>query len=175
MAKQQIKRLNKFPELKNLDSELDRIIKQIQDNIGILDPAIGEVYIDNDPSVNIVVAVIDTYNALGSMKTGVRNKTELLTTGFRLQTPGTYHADISVSFTCDVNNTIVRAAIFANDVEFKNTQMQVKIGTAADFATMSMNGFGVGKQSTKITLKFRADKTCTITINYMNFIIEQVL
>ena len=108
------------------------------------------------------------------MKKGENNHIEILSTGFRLQQAGTYDAVVSCSFTCDVNNTIVHAGIFANDTLYKRTQMEEKIGTAGDHGVMPMSGFGVGKESTKITLQFTADKACTITINHLDFKIVRI-
>lgn len=177
MAKQQIKRFAKFPELKNLDSELDKIIKQIQDNIGILDPALGEVFVDQEPAVDIVAALADTFYPLVGMKSGENNKTEVRSSGFRIQTEGLYKAIVSCSFTCDVNNTLVHGAVFVNDVLLKKTQMHGKIATAGDIGAMLLSGYGNGrwKESTVINMKFTADKACTITVNHLNFLIEQSL
>lgn len=175
MASQQIKRFNRFPDIKGLDKELDLIVKQITDLIGVLDPAIGEVYIDDDDPVVITVTTPGTYYLVDSLKTGERNKVEMLSTGMRLQMSGTYVAMVATSFTCDVNNTLVHMAVFYNSVLFKKMQMERKIGTAADFGAMPMGGFGVGKASGLVELKITADKACDVTFNHLNFIIRQVI
>lgn len=175
MAQQLIKRFTKFPEVPGLDKELNLIIKQIQAQIGLMDPALGELYIDGEPAVSLTVTTPGTYYPLIGYKFGEKNKVELTSSGFRLQEKGLYHAIVSTSFTCDVNNTIVHAAIFANDVIFKKLQMERKIGTAADFGAMPMNGFGRSSLTDFVQLRFTADKACDITFNHLNLTIDQRL
>jgi hypothetical protein len=163
MAKQQIKRFNKFKDVPGLDKELDTIIGQIiKDLIGVLDPAIGEVYINDSDPVVVTITTPGTYYLVEGFELGENNKVELLSKGMRLQTG-------------NVNNTIVHMAIFANNVVFEKTAMERKIGTAADFGAMGLNGYGVGNESTLIQLKVKADKACNVTINHMNWLIKQVL
>jgi hypothetical protein len=140
-----------------------------------LDPAIGEVYINDSNPVVVTITTPGTYYLVEGFKLGENNKVELLSKGMRLQTAGTYQTMCSTSFTCNVNNTIVHMAIFANNVVFEKTAMERKIGTAADFGAMGLNGYGVGNESTLIQLKVKADKACNVTINHMNWLIKQVL
>lgn len=173
MAKQQINRLKKFPEVPGMDKELDLIVRQILDNITDPDPAFGELYTNADAAIVLTMAVINTdYLVTGYIK-GKKNKTVLSADSIRVSEDGIYIVNLSTSFTHATNNTQCHAHVTVNGVHQENVETERKIGTAGDFGAMSCNGYVKVKASDILQVKFESDKTGDLTINHINFNIEK--
>lgn len=173
MAKQQINRLKKFPEVPGMDKELDLIVRQILDNIIDPDPALGELYTNADAAIVLTMAVINTdYLVTGYIK-GKKNKVVLSEDSIRIIDPGIYKAHLCTSFTHSINNTQCHAHVTLNGVHQENVETERKIGTAGDFGAMSCNGYVEVKASDVLQVKFASNKTGDLTINHINFNIEK--
>jgi len=175
MAKQQIKRFKKFPEIPGMDKELDIIIRQILDQVGSSDAAYGELYSYADAAITVTISVASTYYQATGFQKGLGNKFELSTKDLRSKEAGYYAVNVAVSFTHDTNNTICHCSLFINDVENEKLETERKIGTAGDYGAMSFTGLIALKASDKIDVRFKADKTGTITINHINFNLVEIL
>lgn len=173
MAKQQIKTFQKFKEVPGLNAELDRIIKQILDQIGIMDPAYAELYI-KDTSIPVTITVAGTYYSISGLVPGNNNHIVLSSNSMRIKKEGTYMLIGSFSLTHDTNVTTTYLAIFVNGTEQLNIKTDQMIITAGNYESMQLTGLFTLKAQDLIEIKIKADNTGVNTINELNINIQQL-
>ena len=129
--------------------------------------AIGEMYIDDD-SVT-ATGTISKYYAI-AMAAGYSNGVTMTNDStMTIVTAGQYKISYSISCTHSVNNTLIHASLFVDDVEDSQTEAQRKIGTAGDIGSFSGTGIATFEVDEEIKLKAKADKSGNLTIQHMNF------
>ena len=144
----------------------------------IPDFVFGEIHTHDNIATQVIQAG-DNYTRCGLFTNngGAENCTPDFENGrILLSKTGWYQVTTSISFSCDTNNVVFKAALFLDDVEQDNCHAERKIGTGADIGNMGLAGlFFVPSVGQAVDLRFAHDATGDVVINvkYCTLVVER--
>lgn len=135
---------------------------------------IGQLYNDGDSTLSIPAT--GTYYTYKKWVTDISENTTLTDSTITVAATGNgyYAINGSFSFTHSANLVVVHFSLFINDVEFTEFECQRQIGTGGDVGNAGTNAILWLDDSDVLKIKFKADKTGTITMNHSNFNIKRI-
>lgn len=134
-----------------------------------IDPR-GQLYIDADQTLDIDAT--ETYYTVRVFTQDTAVFCTLTDSTITPLRPGFYEVYMGFSYTFSVVNTVIHHSIFVNDIEETIIESQRTITTPGNVGDSGRKGLLFLNVGDIVKVKFKADKTGTLTLNHGNLNIK---